>query len=286
MPIELTVVVTIADNGGSTGKIREDYGIPAPGDLRRAVVALSSYQQLEKLMNYRFDEKLSGHTIGNLILTALVDINGSMQKAVEEYAKLLRVNQKIIPISNDSLQLQAIMEDENNIIGETNISSYPSLVKKMGYSSKGNINPEVITAVEECDAVILSSGSLYTSTIPNIIFPELQKVIKEKNKKIIYTANIMTQSGETDEYKLSDHINAINNHFGENKIDVVIANRNFVIPELIQKSYAEEAAELVRVDIENIDCKLILNDFLIISEDNHIRHNVSELARTIYKEVT
>ncbi len=286
VPVELTVVVTIADNGGSTGKIREDYNIPAPGDLRRAVVALSDYRKLEELMNYRFDEKLSGHTIGNLILTALVDLNGSMGRAVEEYSKLLRVKQKIIPISNQSLQLSAVMEDEENVVGETSISAYPCSVKEMGYSSQGKINPEVLEVVKDCDAIILSSGSLYTSTIPNIIFPELQEVIAKEQKKVIYTANIMTQLGETEGYALSDHINAINNHFGNNKIDVVIANRNFVLPERVRESYEKEAADLVRVDIENIDCKLILNDFLIISEDNHIRHNVEELAKTIYKEVT
>lgn len=284
--LELTVAVTIADNGGSTGKIRKDYNIPAPGDLRRAVVALSEYENLEMLMNYRFDEKIHNHTIGNLVLAALVDLHGNMLEAVREYRNLLSVKQDIIPMSNQSLELKAEMENGEIVIGETDITSHPEKIKKLMYNEEAEINVEILEAVENCDAIILSSGSLYTSIIPNIIFKELQDIIKRKNIKVIYTANIMTQIGETIDYRLSDHIDAINNHFGENKVDVVIANSNFKIPDSIKDSYSEVGSELVKVDIENIDCKLILSDFLIVSEDLHVRHNVEELAKNILKEVS
>ncbi len=286
LPLDISVVVTIADNGGSTGKIRADYNIPAPGDLRRAVIALSEYENLERLMNYRFDEKMDNHTIGNLILTALVDLHGDMYSAVKEYSHLLNVKQEIIPISNESLQLSALMSNGEIIEGETDISGHEAKIQEISYCERGHINDRVLEVVDQADAIILSSGSLYTSTIPNIIFPELQELILKNNTKIIYTANIMTQLGETDEYKLSDHINAINEHFGANNIDVVIANSNFNIPEDIKEAYLNENSSLVKVDIENINCKLILNDFLIISSDQHIRHNVEELAKNILKEVT
>ncbi len=286
LPLEITVAVTIADNGGSTGKIRADYNIPAPGDLRRAVIALSEYENLERLMNYRFDEKVDNHTVGNLILTALVDLHGDMHSAVQEYSKLLNVKQEIIPISNDSLQLSALMDNGEIIEGETDIARHESSICEISYCERGFINHRVLKAVDEADAIILSSGSLYTSTIPNIIFPELQELIAKNKTKIIYTANIMTQVGETDGYHLSDHINAINDHFGIDNIDVVIANSNFNIPAKIKSAYKNEGSELVKVDIENIKCKLVLNDFLIVSSDNHIRHNVDELAKNILKEVS
>lgn len=286
VPLDITVAVTIADNGGSTGKIRADYDIPAPGDLRRAVLALSEFDNLEKLMNYRFDEKMDNHTIGNLILTALVDLYGDMHNAVQEYSKLLNVKQKIIPISNESLQLSAIMQDGQQIEGETAIAKYDAPICKISYCNAARINKKVLNAVENADAIILSSGSLYTSTIPNLIFPELQELIFKNKIKVIYTANIMTQPGETSGYSLSDHINAINMHFGKNKIDTVIANSNFNIPQDIKSTYEQEGSELVKLDPEKINCKLILNDFLIISNDNHIRHNVDELSKNILKEVT
>ncbi len=285
-PLDITVAVTIADNGGSTGKIRQDYNIPAPGDLRRAVIALSDYENLEKLMNYRFDEKVDNHTIGNLILTALVDLHGNMHKAVKEYSRLLSVKQKILPISNQSLQLSALMANGEVIEGETDIVKHEASIREISYCERGQINKSVLKAVEDCDAIILSSGSLYTSTIPNIIFPELQEIIFEKKIKIIYTANIMTQLGETDNYALSDHINAINDHFGQNKISAVIANSNFNVDDAVLSNYKKEGSELVKIDIENIKCKLILNDFIIISSDNHIRHNVNELAKNILREVS
>ncbi len=284
--LELTVAVTIADDGGSTGKIRKDYNIPAPGDLRRAVVALSEYENLDSLMNYRFDEKIHNHTVGNLILAALVDLHGNMHEAVKEYRNLLGVHQDIVPISNQCLELKAEMQTGEIIVGETDITKHPAQIKKLMYNENAQINTDILEAIEDCDAILLSSGSLYTSTIPNIIFKELQEIIKRKKIKIIYTANIMTQVGETINYKLSDHINAINSHFGENEIDVVIANSNFKIPNEIKESYNEVGSELVKVDIEEINCKLILNDFLIVSEDLHVRHNVEELAKSILKEVS
>ncbi|MBL0701530.1 MAG: YvcK family protein, partial [Spiroplasma sp.] len=225
-PLELNVVVTISDNGGSTGRIRDFYNIPAPGDLRRVVVALSTDESLKELMNYRFDKQLQKHTVGNLILAALTDIKGDIELAVIDYCKMMGVQQLVLPISKESLELVAIMKSGVEIIGESEIAKHPDEIEKIFYKGDPSSNPNVIEMVKNADGIIFSSGSLYTSIISNLIFTDLAKAICQSTAKKIYVSNLMTERGETETYYLSDHINAIEHHFG-GAIDDVIVNNNF-----------------------------------------------------------
>ncbi|MGL5020430.1 MAG: gluconeogenesis factor YvcK family protein [Mycoplasmatales bacterium] len=283
LPFNLTIVVTISDNGGSTGTIRDLYDIPAPGDLRRVVVALSTNEELEELMNYRFDDKLQNHTVGNLILVALTDIKGNMQSAVSSYSKLLDVEQEILPISNESLVLGAKMKNGCEVFGETQICKYPAKIDSLFYSGNPSVNATVLERIKTADAIIFSSGSLYSSIISNLIFEDLANGISKSNAKKIYVANLMTERGETEEYKLSDHINAIDNHLVHSRIDYVIANDNFDVPKEILDNYNKECASLVEIDEKNIDAVIIRENLIRLNVNNYIRHNTIEIGTEITK---
>lgn len=280
-PLEITVVVTIADNGGSTGKIRSYYDIPAPGDLRRAVVALSDYEEAKTLMNYRFDQNVENHTVGNLILAAFNNIKGDMTKAVKAYCRLLNVPHNIVPISNESLTLSAVMEDGQIVHGETQISNAAPKISEIFYDGKPHLNEKVVEAVNEADAVIFSPGSLYTSLIPNLVFPELKEILARPTLKKVYVANLVTQSGETDGYKLSDHEKAINKHLENSKIDYILANNNYKINQQIINRYADENSEIVFADKSNINAKLILKNYIKIDKNKYLRHNVTKIGLDI-----
>ena len=284
--IDLTAVVTIADNGGSTGKIRNYYDIPAPGDIRRCVLALSENKELKNLMNYRFDKQIDNHTIGNLILTAFNDINGNMESAVKEYSKLLKVKQTVLPISNDSLQLCAKMKSGVEIHGENQITKYPEKIEHLFYENNPEILPKVLEKVRGADIIIFSCGSLFTSVISNLLFKDLIKVLDESDAKIIYINNLMTQRGETETYDVADHINALNKYLNNHKVDVVIVNTNYDIDNDIIKHYCSQQSNLVKLNIKRINrIEIIKNDYIIIDQENHIRHNLGKITKDLMKYI-
>lgn len=278
---ELVIAVAISDNGGSTGKVRDYYGIPAPGDLRRVVVELSENQLLKEVCNYRFDKQLENHTIGNLIITALTDLKGNMSEAIKEYSKLLGVKQKVYPISNDSATLSAVMNNNSIISGETQIAKHEKKIKKVYYEKNVCPTKEIIQEIKTADMIIFSCGSLYTSLLPNLVIPEIINELKNSKAKKVYIANIMTQLGETENYTLSEHIQAIENHTYRGIIDYVLANNNFNVDTEIMKKYKKENSELVKIDFEKIskNTKIFLDDYILI--DKYIRHNTEKLSLEI-----
>lgn len=285
LDIDITAIVTTADNGGSTGKIRNFYDIPAPGDLRRCALALSDDDSLINAMNYRFDKNINNHTVGNLVLAAFTDIYGSMKKACEEYCKMLGVKQKVLPISDDSLRLCAKMESGAIIYGEHQISTYPEKIVELFYEDEPQLLEDVLEEVRSADVIIFSCGSLYTSILPNLLFDALRKELDKFDGKIIYLCNLMTQRGETEKYKVSDHVNAINRHLDHHGVDVVIANNNYGVDKNIMNNYVKEKASLVTIDEDKIDAKVVSDDLLIIDEDNHIRHNIDKVVELINQEL-
>lgn len=282
-PLEITVAVTIADNGGSTGKIRNYYDVPAPGDIRRAVIALSKSEELKELMNYRFDENIQHHTIGNLILTALTDINdGKMSNAVKKYCEILGVESKILPITDESLDLCALFEDGTHVTGESQITKHPAKISEIYYQGFPQMNQEVVEAIKQADAIILSSGSLYTSIIPNIVFAQMYKLLSREDLKVIYVSNIVTQKGETDDFTVSDHLNALNKHLVNHHVDVVFSNNNYNVDHEIIQRYAQEHAKLVKIDQDNITSKIIEDNYLFVNSQGHLRHDVEKISKDIY----
>ena len=274
-PFDITSVVSVCDDGKSTGKLRREFNVPAMGDLRRVLIALAETEDVvEKFVNYRFKSgnELDGHTVGNILLTALTDIYGNMSNAVSQFSKILNMRGKVIPFSDDNIVLMGEMEDGSIVEGEHNITESSKKIKRVYYKNKVKVSKEVIKSIKESDAIILSMGSVYTSIIPNLLCKEVIDAIDESNAKIIYICNIMTQPGETDDFKVSDHIELLDSYLGKRKIDIVMTNSEKISKKIQKKYETMEQKDLVKVDDKNIKIEHIKRPFVKI-EDNVIRHD-------------
>ena len=286
-PLEITAVVTVADDGGSSGKIRSDMNIPSPGDIRNVIAALSDVEPyLEKMFQYRFDSgEVKGHPVGNLMIAAMTDIHGDFSTAVKVMSRILNVRGTVLPTTNDIATLNAVLSDGEIIRGESSITKAGGVIDHV-YITPSRVKPneDVLKAIEEADYIIMGPGSLYTSIIPNLVISKVSEKIRESNAKKIYVCNVMTQHGETDNYTVSDHIVAINKHVEENIFDLVIANSREFDDSILSK-YHKEKQEPVKIDqdkIEKLGIKLIKNNDVGIVDNNTIRHNAEKVSELIY----
>ena len=207
-PLDITSIVSVCDDGKSTGKLRKEFNIPAMGDIRRVMISLSETEPLmEKLLNYRFssNSELNEHTVGNLLLTAGTQITGNLSDGIKSISKVLNLKGKVIPFSEDNIVLSAIMEDGSIVNGEHYITESPLKIKKVYYEKEPEICDEVFDSIDESDLIILSMGSLYTSIIPNLLSKKIIEKLDKTSAKIMYVCNMVTQPGETDDFKVSDH---------------------------------------------------------------------------------
>ena len=286
-PLEITAVVTVADDGGSSGKIRSDMNIPSPGDIRNVIAALSDVEPyLEKMFQYRFDSgEVKGHPVGNLMIAAMTDIHGDFSTAVKVMSRILNVRGTVLPTTNDIATLNAVLSDGEIIRGESSITKAGGVIDHV-YITPSRVKPneDVLKAIEEADYIIMGPGSLYTSIIPNLVISKVSEKIRESNAKKIYVCNVMTQHGETDNYTVSDHIVAINKHVEENIFDLVIANSREFDDSILSKDHKEKQ-EPVKIDHEKIEAlgiKLIKNNDVGIVDNNTIRHNADKVSELIY----
>uniref|UniRef100_A0A7C3SNR4 Putative gluconeogenesis factor n=1 Tax=Dictyoglomus turgidum TaxID=513050 RepID=A0A7C3SNR4_9BACT len=294
-PLNLSAIVTVSDDGGSSGKLSEELGVLPPGDIRNCLVALADEESLmAKLFQYRFKEGgLKGHSFGNLFLVAMSDILGDFLLGIKETSKVLAIRGKVLPSTLNRVRLKAIFEDNTQIIGETAISNYKkSRIKKIELipvrdEEKISATPEAVYALKRSDIIIIGPGSLYTSIIPNLILDEIKETLKNiyiKNKaKIIYICNVMTQPGETTGYKASDHLKAIIENIGFNIFHYIVLNNKKPKDDILKK-YQESGADFVYPDIENIralNVEIISGDF--ISETNVVRHDPYKVSNFIVK---
>ena len=286
-PLEITAVVTVADDGGSSGKIRSDMNIPSPGDIRNVIAALSDVEPyLEKMFQYRFDSgEVKGHPVGNLMIAAMTDIHGDFSTAVKVMSRILNVRGTVLPTTNDIATLNAVLSDGEIIRGESSITKAGGVIDHV-YITPSRVKPneDVLKAIEEADYIIMGPGSLYTSIIPNLVISNVSEKIRESNAKKIYVCNVMTQHGETDNYSVCDHIVAINKHVEENIFDLVIANSREFDDSILSK-YHKEKQEPVKIDhekIEELGIKLIKNNDVGIVDNNTIRHNAEKVSELIY----
>ena len=286
-PVDITAVITVSDNGRSTGRLREEFNTPAVGDIRKVITSLSGIDEpIKKMMEYRFktSSDLDGHALGNLILTAMLDLNGSLKDSIAYLSKLLDVRHKVLPISEDSkLTLMGKDFDGNIIEGEHQITSAHRQFEKIYYKEEPKVVPEVISAIKEADLIIFSMGSLYTSVLPNIICKEVKDAIKEANAPTMYLCNVVTQPGETDKFTVGDHVELLNRYLETKKLDAVIASNTKIDKKIAKKYYTEEQKDPVTIDhkrLKEIGVELIEDDLIII-EDNILRHNSLKLSSLI-----
>ena len=282
-PFNITAVVSVSDDGKSSGKIRQELNVPAVGDIRSVLISLSETEDVvEKMINYRFKSNgdLDGHSLGNLLLAGLTDIYGNLSNAVLQISKILNLKGEVLPLTDDNVVLMGKMSDGSVIEGEHNITLSDKKIEKIYYKVNPKVNKSVIKRIKDADAIILSMGSIYTSIIPHLLCKEIIKAIDSSDAKIMYVCNVMTQPGETDGFTASDHINLLNSYLGKRKIDTVITNSKKVSKKT-QKIYETlEQKDLVKIDSKNINIEHI-NKPLIKIENDKIRHDNMKLALEI-----
>jgi len=286
-PVEISAIVSVCDDGKSTGRLREEFNQVAVGDIRRVLISLSETENIiDEILNYRFNttSDLNGHTVGNLLLTAACDIKGNMSKGIKSLSKILNLKGKVIPLSEDNeITLMAKMTDGSIVEGEHNITNASKKIEKIYYKHEPVVSRDAIKAIKEADLIVLSMGSIYTSIIPNLICREIINAIDKSNAPVMYICNIVTQPGETDDMTASDHINLLNSYLGEKKISVGIFNKEEMDKELVKKYETEEQKDPVILDKEKLKDLKIIEDDLIETKEGVFRHDTTRLGFHIFE---
>lgn len=285
----LTAIVTVADDGGGSGMLRRDIGMPPPGDIRHCMEAMANVEPvMEELMTYRFSEGvLSGQSFGNLLLAALNGITGSFEEAVAQMSQVLAISGTILPVTSANVQLEAVFENGTKVLGESQISSFKK--KQDCYISRVNLvpscpkaTPAALDTILEADLIILGPGSLYTSIIPNLLVEGVSEAIKASHALTLYVCNMMTQEGETEGCSAADHMVAILSHGKPQMIDICLANSS-PIPENLLEKYQEEDATPLMIDRERIASLGIelVEAPLCQEHGDFARHDADKLALAI-----
>ncbi len=289
----ITTIVTVADDGGGSGVLREDLGILPPGDIRACLIALANTEPaMENLMNYRFREgNLKGQSFGNLFLAAMVDIYGDFDIAVKEAGEVLAITGKVLPMTLEDVVLYAELEGGITLKGESNITEKNKEFKRR--IKRVFIEPEMSKPLEEtvddilnADIIIIGPGSLYTSIIPNLLVKDIALALKRTKAQIYYICNVMTQDGETDGYGVYDHVEAINNHLEYDIIDKIIVN-DAELPEEIVNKYEAKPVYLTKEDKKRLEQYEILSCPCYLIQGEFIRHDAERISKYIiddYKE--
>ncbi len=285
-PLDITAVVSTVDNGSSTGRLRKEFSIPAVGDITKVLLAMSTTSKgVKDLLNYRFDDNssLGNHTIRNLIMTALLEQHKDFAHSLPVLCDLLDVKGELLPLTEDNADLIGISKNGEIIYGEERITKSAAVIEDVKYSKDITVNPKVLKAIKKADLIIFSSGSLLTSILPSIIVPEMIDAINNAKAKKMYICNMLTQPGETDNYKVSDHLKVIEKHLGKGSIDVVIANSEKMPQkaELLAKSQGKDAVPIDEKEIKNMGIKLISEKLFKIDE-GFVRHNALKTAYLIF----
>lgn len=294
--VDITAVVTVADDGGSSGVIRDYINVVPPGDIRNVLVALSNMPDVyKKIFQYRFnsnDQFFSGHAIGNLIIAALSEMDDrGIFDAVQELSALMKIEGHVYPASDVPLTLNAKFTDGTSLAGESHISAAGKTIKRVWVTSIDDVEPhakeEVITAIMEADQIVLGPGSLFTSILPNLMISNVGQAVCQTNAEVVYICNIMTQKGETEHFTDADHVRILNEHLGKKFIDTILVNTEPVPKDYLDRQKYDEYLYQVAYDFNGLrdqGCRVISDNFLEL-RDHGVFHNgtqvVSELMRLI-----
>ena len=285
----LTAVVTVADDGGGSGMLRRDMGMPPPGDIRHCMESLANVEPImQRLLTYRFTEgALAGQSFGNLILAALNGVTGSFEEAVSQMSQVLAITGRVIPVTSADVQLEAVFENGARVVGESKISSFKKeqdcrIAHVALLPERPAALPAALQAIREADLILMGPGSLYTSVIPNLLVEGVVEAICRSEALKIYVCNIMTQEGETEGYTAADHVDALLSHGAPGLVDLCLANSAPVRPGLVEK-YREEDAAPILVDRERIRAMgLELEEYPVASEGgDYARHDPDRLAAAV-----
>lgn len=298
-PVDLTAIVTMSDDGGSTGLLRDELGVLPPGDVRQCLVALSQDSTvLRDLFNYRYDNGgLEGHSFGNIFISTLEKITGGFDKAVVEASRILRIKGYVLPVTLKNTRLVVELKNGKNIIGEKNIEKYKGgfkKVKKIYLKPKAELNPKIFKAIKEADKIVISPGDLYTSLIPNFLVQGLSKSIKESKAKVIYVVNLMTELGQTDNFTSVNYISELEKYAGKGAVKYAIFNTEKPDINLLKKysrlgeKPVEKGNSEKLPNVNFLEHKLLSHEVYKIDKHDHlsqerslIRHNPNKLAQII-----
>jgi len=286
----ITAIVTVADDGGSSGRLRREMGILPPGDIRNCIAALADEEKLlTELFQYRFHtgDGLSGHSFGNLFISAMTEITGDLEQAIDASAKVLAIRGKVLPATLTDVSLWAKLADGRIIEGESKITEAMGQIRQIGCHPADPVAlPAALAAIKEADYIIIGPGSLYTSIIPNLLVPAIRQALAEVTVPRVYVCNIMTQPGETDNYSVADHLRAIEGVCEERVFDAVLAQRTAPSPQSLQL-YAQEHSHPVFLDREEVGkmgYRIVLAN--VMAEDEvtaKVRHDPQRLARVLWR---
>lgn len=290
--VDITAIVTVADDGGSSGVIRDYINVVPPGDIRNALVALSNLPKLEKdIFQYRFksdDQFFSGHAIGNLIIAALSEMNGdNIFEAIQQLSAMLKVDGHVYPASNTPLTLNAKFSDGSTLAGESEISAAGKTIKKVWVTaiddSKPQAVPEVIDAILDADQIVLGPGSLFTSILPNLMINNIGQAVLQSKAEVVYICNIMTQKGETEHFTDAQHVRVLHEHLHQKFINTVLVNTEPVPDDYMDRQKYDEYLDQVKHDFNGLraeGCRVITDNFLKL-KDHGVFHNGNQVVEEL-----
>ena len=285
-PVDVTAVITVSDNGSSTGVLKKELDIPAVGDVGKVLLSMANVDDdFVTLLRYRFSKEgsLYNHPVRNILLAALIDIKGNLTEATRYMAELLNIHGTVLPLTEDKVELVGKSRGQE-FFGEEEVSANVRHIRKLSYDHSIHVVDEIEDRIADADLIIFSPGSLYTSILPHLLAPEICHALAEAKAPLMYVSNLVTQPGETDGYTVGDHIRKLNKYLKDRKIDIVVANNSEIDPEVTEKYITTENKRIVPIDAERIEkmgTRIIQNDIFCI-DDGKIRHNAMKTAFLIF----
>lgn len=285
-PVDVTTVITVSDNGSSTGVLKKELDIPAVGDVGKVLLSMANVDDdFVTLLRYRFSKEgsLYNHPVRNILLAALIDIKGNLTEATRYMAELLNIHGTVLPLTEDKVELVGKSRGKE-FFGEEEVSANVRHIRKLSYDHSIHVVDEIEDRIADADLIIFSPGSLYTSILPHLLAPEICHALAEAKAPLMYVSNLVTQPGETDGYTVGDHIRKLNKYLKDRKIDIVVANNSEIDPEVTEKYITTENKRIVPIDAERIEkmgTRIIQNDIFCI-DDGKIRHNAMKTAFLIF----
>jgi len=285
--LKITAVVTVSDDGGSSGRLRQELGILPPGDIRNCILALAEAEPLMKqLFQYRFEKghQLAGHSFGNLFIAAMTEVSGDFEEAVRQFSRILNVRGQVLPSTLSNVELEAEMEDGRRIRGESNISGAKGRIKRV-YLIPHDARPvpEAVTAISEADVVVIGPGSLYTSILPGLLVSGIAQAVRKTRAVRVFVVNVMTQPGETDGFSASDHVDALTEHLGPGMVDWVLLNGRRPPEEVLAKYRAQGAHPVIPDTARMRHRAYAVFEADLLDSGDLARHDPEKLARAIIK---
>lgn len=285
-PMDVSAVITVSDNGSSTGVLKRELDIPAVGDVGKVLLSMANVDEdFIDLLSYRFDRdgSLHNHPVRNVMLAALIDLKGNLTEATRYMGKLLNIKGEVLPLTEDKVEL--IGEGRHHaFFGEEEVSRNIRNIVKLSYDRDVHVSNEVVAKIAEADLIIFSPGSLYTSILPHLIVDDVVHAIEQTTAPIMYVSNLVTQPGETDHYNVSNHLQVLNQYLGRRKVDIVVAN-NQPIDAVVKENYLRtEDKTVVNLDRQEIEKlgTMIIEDDISCLDDGRIRHNALKTAFLIF----